>query len=369
MTQSGETFDYAPDHVARPGELLQEYLDQLGISARELGRRCGRSGKLIAEIVSGKATLEPETALQLERVLGVSASIWSNMEAAHQLHRARAAEHRDLAASHDWARRFPVKDLAERGHLVRYDDKADQVQELLRFFGAGSVKACEDRIDDLLVADFRTSKTFENDDAALAAWLRIGERRADEMETLEFDREAFLQALARIRALSPRPIGEVLPEMKALCAEAGVAFVLEPPLPKVRASGVSRWLSPKKALIQQSFRHKSDDHFWFTFFHECAHLLLHSRKEIFLEMTRGPGNAGPKEEAEANLWAADFLIPSAEMLGFMRGFHGTEREVREFARAQGIAPGIVVGQLQHNEVLGHAVMNGLKVFYTWSEGE
>lgn len=369
MTQAEETYVYAPDHVARPGEVLQEYLDHLGISARELGRRCGRSGKLIAEIVSGKATLEPETALQLERVLGVSASIWCNMEAAHQLHRARTAEEQELAAHHDWAKRFPLKDLAERGQITRSGSKAEQVQELLRFFGAGSVKACEDRIEDLLVVDFRTSQAFENDVAAVAAWLRIGELAADKLETKDFEREAFLRALKDIRALSRRSIDDVLPEITASCAGAGVAFVLEPPLSKVRASGVSRWLTPKKALIQQSFRHRSDDHFWFTFFHECAHLLLHSRKEIFLEMAKGPGNAGPKEEAEANLWAADFLIPSADMRAFMRSFRGTEQEVRIFAEAMGIAPGIVVGQLQHNQVLSHAAMNGLKVFYSRTEGD
>lgn len=362
MTDTEGARSYAPDQVVRPGVLLQEYLEHLGISAREMGRRCGRSGKLIAEIISGKATLEPETALQLERVLGVSASIWSNMEAAYRLHRARQAEHEDLALSHDWAKRFPLKDLIERGHLAPSRDKAEQVQALLTFFGAGSVAACEDRIRDLLVVDFRTSEAFENDAGALAAWLRIGERMAEGIQTAEFDRDTFLEVLGEIRALTPRPIGDVLSEIEDCCARAGVAFVLEPPLPRVRASGVSRWIGPKKALIQQSFRHKSDDHFWFTFFHECAHLLLHSRKEIFLELAKGAGSAGPKEEAEANLWAADFLVPSAEMQAFLRSFRGTEAEVATFAKSLGIAPGILVGQLQHNKIIPYGLMNGLKVF-------
>ena len=116
MTSPNSTLAYSPDYASPPGDLVQEYLDHLGISARELARRCGRSGKLIAEIVSGKAPLEPETALQLERVLDVPAAVWSNMEAAYQLHQAKTLESQDLAASHAWFKAFPLADLADRGY-------------------------------------------------------------------------------------------------------------------------------------------------------------------------------------------------------------------------------------------------------------
>ncbi|MEO6298265.1 MAG: HigA family addiction module antitoxin [Paracoccaceae bacterium] len=364
MTSRTVSHAYTPDHASPPGDLVQEYLEQLGISARELARRCGRSGKLMAEIVSGKAPLEPATALQLERVLDVPAAVWSNMEAAYQLHQARDAESEDLAARHDWAEAFPIKELAARGYLKRLQGKVDQVLEVLRFFGVGGILACEDKIDELLQVDYRTSPTFDNDQWALAAWLRIGERRAAGIDCQNYDRDAFLAALKDIRALTLVPINEALPKIEARCAAAGVAFVLELALPKTRASGVSRWLTPRKGLIQQSFRYKSDDHFWFTFFHECAHLLLHSRKTIFIDMMKGSGSAGPKEEAEANTWAADFLVPSAAMRAFRLNFTQTEAEVRTFARSLGIAPGIVVGQLQHNGVIPFGAMNQLKTYYT-----
>jgi addiction module HigA family antidote len=360
MTLPGVAQAYAPDHAAPPGDLVQEYLEHLGISARELGRRCGRSGKLMAEIVNGKAPLEPATALQLERVLDVPAAIWSNMEAAYQLHQARTAESEDLASSHAWAKAFPLSDLAERGYITRQASKADQVKELLRFFGVGSVKACEDRIDELLQVDYRTSPSFDNDQWALAAWLRVGERHAASIECQDYDRDAFLAALKDIRGFTIGAFTEALPVIETKCAAAGVAVVVEPALPKIRVSGVSRWLSPRKGLIQQTLRYRSDDHFWFTFFHECAHLLLHSRKAVFIDMMKGGGSAGPKEEAEANTWAADFLIPSAAMRAFRLNFRGTEAEVRSFAKSLGVAPGIVVGQLQHDRVIPYSALNPLK---------
>jgi HTH-type transcriptional regulator/antitoxin HigA len=363
MTMPTERHAYTPDHATPPGELIQEYIEHLGISARELGRRCGRSGKLMAEIMAGRAPVEAGTAIQLERVLDVSASIWTNMEAAYQLHQARQTESEALAACYEWAKDFPLKDLVERGQLRRQTGKSDQVQELLRFFGVGSMKACEERIEELLDVDYRTSERFSVDKLSLAAWLRIGERRAAMIATADYDRDAFLGALREIRDLTLIHLDDAQPKLQEKCAAAGVAFVLEKSLPKMRASGVSRWLTPRKALIQQSLRHKSDDHFWFTFFHECAHLLLHSRKEIFIDMEKGPGTADAKLEAEANAWAADFLIPSAAMRTFIDGFKKKADEVRRFAATQGIAPGIVVGQLQHAKVIGFGALNQLKDRY------
>ena len=367
MTMSTPRHAYTPDHASPPGDLIQEHLEHLGISARELARRCGRSGKLMAEIAAGKAPVEPETALQLERVFDVPASIWTNMEAAYRLHQAREAESRELETRYDWASAFPLKELAERNLIVRPAAKSGQVRELLRFFGVGSMKACEERMEELLQVDFRTSSAFQNSKPSLAAWLRIGECRAAEIETADYDREAFMRALREIRTLTPVTIDKALPDVVGKCAAAGVVFVLEKPLPKTSASGVSRWLSPRKALIQQSLRYKSDDHFWFTFFHECAHILLHSRKEIFIDMVKGPGSANPRQEAEANAWAADFLIPSAAMRKFMQTFTGTAEEVRRFATAQQVATGIVVGQLQHAGVIGFAAHNKLKTFYKWAD--
>src|SRR5579863_10474455 len=112
---TGIRHPYSPDYAASPGQLLQEYLEVNDISARELARRCGRSVKLITEIVAGKAALEPETALQLERVLAMDATVWLNMEAQYRLQQARAVDERWLTEQIAWAQRFPLKELENRG--------------------------------------------------------------------------------------------------------------------------------------------------------------------------------------------------------------------------------------------------------------
>ena len=83
---------YRPDYAVPPGWVPAERLDVQGVCRAEFARRCGRSPKLISEIISGKAPLEPETALQFEKVLGVDASIWLGIESEYKLHWARQDE-------------------------------------------------------------------------------------------------------------------------------------------------------------------------------------------------------------------------------------------------------------------------------------
>jgi HTH-type transcriptional regulator/antitoxin HigA len=357
---------YEPSYVEPPGATVQEYLDTLQISARELARRCGRSPKLISEIISGKAALEPETILQLARVLELDASVWMNMEAQYRLYLARLEEDKELAVHIRWAQSFPLKELGSRGYVSQTSDAATQVRQLLKFFGAGTVEACRRQFTDTLTVAYRHSPSFESNKECLLSWLRIGEIKADRIRCADFDRGAFVETLREIRLLTTSRIEEFLPKIQERCATAGVAFVVERPFEQVALSGISRWLSGKKALIQQTLRHLSNDHFWFTFFHECAHLLLHSRKVLFID-AKGRGSADPELEAEANDWAANFLVPQASMARFITRFSYKDSEVIRFAEEQGVAPGIIVGQLQHRKVIRFNQMNHLRQRYEWND--
>lgn len=363
MAHASSTYD--PDFAAAPGKLLEEYLEDRDMSARELGRLCGRSSKLMVEILAGKAPVEPATAIQLERVLGMSADMWLRMEAGYRLHLARREEAERWAAD-TWTEQFPIAEMRKRNVLPPAKTHADTIRHLLQFFGAGSIAACNERFSQLAEVSYRHSPSFTSAEAPLLVWLRMGELRAQSIECEEFDRSAFLKALKKIRTLTTEPINIADKEIRKYSAAAGVAFLIVRPIQGMALSGISRWLTPRKALIQQSLRHMANDHFWFTFFHECAHLLLHSRKSVFLDGHKiATGNS--KEEAEANAWAANFLVPQDALEEFIAGFGGTEDEVKAFAREVGVAPGIVVGQLQKRRVIHYSKMNSLKHRYQWVE--
>jgi len=357
---------YLPNQVSLPGETLQEVLDDRQMSQAELAERTGRPKKTINEIIKGKAAITPETALQLERVLGIPASFWNSLERNYQEYLARAQEQALLEASTDWLSTIPVAALEKLGWIERQDDPVEKVRGVLRFFGVASPTEWK-QVCERPQASFRHSPSFASEPGALAAWLRKGELEAQSIRCAPFDRSRFQLVLSEARALTlERP--EVFESRLAeLCAAAGVGVVFVHELPKCRVHGATRWLSASKALIQLSLRYKTDDHLWFTFFHEAGHILLHGKRLIFIEEGRASATA---EEGEANRFAADFLIPRAAIEELRQPALSqwlSEARVRSFARELGIAPGIVVGRLQHEGWLAHKLLNSLKVRLEWAD--
>ncbi len=354
---------YQPDYAVPPGWILEERLDAQGISHAAFARRCGRSPKLISEIIAGKAPVGPETALQFEKVLGMDASIWLGIEADYQLHKAREAEAREAAAAVAWYKRFPVKELVKRGCIEKPANDVDGVNKFLAFFGVASVDAWQGQFGAANAA-YRHSPSFESSEEALATWLRLGEIAAERQECAEYNETRFRSALTEIRGLTREPAEIFFPVMRRLCNGAGVTLVVIKSLPSTALSGAARWLSPRKALIQLSLRHMSDDHLWFSFFHEAAHLLLHSKKNIFVA---GNGGDASDLEDEANIWASNFLVPRARWEAFKATMPRSKAEVLTIAQEQSIAPGIVVGMLQRDGVLPWTHLNGLKYRFHWIE--
>lgn len=353
---------YRPDYGVPPGWVLEEMLESYEMSHAEFARRCDRSPKLVSEIIAGKAPVEPETALQFERVLGMDASVWLNIEASYQLHQAKAVEGEKLQQAVAWSKQFPVKGLVQLGVFPKPDNDVDAVQKLLSFFGVANAEAWAGRFNDPAVS-YRHSPTFKSSSEALATWLRLGEIKADEQECEVFDRGTFMAALHEVRTLTFVGPDEFIPRLGALCNKAGVAFVIVPSLPKIALSGAALWLTPRKALIQQSVRHLANDHFWFSFFHEAAHILLHSKKDVFVDEA---DRDGTELEKEANEWAANFLVPRRDWNLFVATNPTSGAAVSQFAEQQGIAPGIVVGMLQHDGIIPYSHLNKLKQRYKWS---
>ncbi len=352
---------FKPDYAVHPGMLLEQELEHRQMSQADFARRIARTPKLISEIISGKNPIEPETAIQFERVLGIGADIWLRMEAQFRLHEARLAEQEKLAASEQWLRKFPVKELMDWNLLRKSGTTAERAHDLLALFGVASPAAFEQRYAKLVV-HYRRSKSMEASRTSLLAWLRFGEVCASAEDVPPYDRAEFHKQLLEIRKLTNEKIREFRPKIKEMCRRAGVVFVMIPPLPRTCLSGAAYWAQGKKPVIQQSLRHKTNDHFWFTFFHEAGHIFLHNPRELYVDDENGKEDG---IEREANDFATETLVGKRELLEFIARKPTSALEIRRFAETRGIHPGIVVGMLQHHGAIPWHGLNHMKAKFEW----
>jgi HTH-type transcriptional regulator/antitoxin HigA len=343
-----ENLVYDPDYVVSPGEILEEILDARNIQKGDLAQRCGLTAKTVSLIINGKAPITPETAIQLERVLRISASIWNNLESKYRLYQAKKLDRRKLSRYERWLDKFPIGQLIQRDIIKGGDDTADIVAQLLDFFGVGNVKAWHDKYDNLKVY-YHHSPSFTSTKESLALWLRLGEIQANSTECSPYNKIQFDEALNEIRSLSKEDPKIFEPRMKKLCAEAGVAVVFIAELQGTHLSGATRWIHHDKALIELSLRYKTDDHLWFTFYHEAGHILMHGKKNVYIDDVKI--TAYNAEEEQANRFAANRLIPKKAYAEFTEKNEYTNESILEFAKSQEIAPGIVVGRLQHDGII------------------
>ena len=81
------------DLIVHPGESLKDYIDEMGLSQKELALRLGVSQKHISQIISGKARISSDLALRLSAVSGIEAQFWANLQVNYDI---RCAEYDEI---------------------------------------------------------------------------------------------------------------------------------------------------------------------------------------------------------------------------------------------------------------------------------
>lgn len=362
---------FCPDWVSPPGETITDLIEEKDWTQLELGKRLGYTPKHLSQLINGKAALTEDAALRLERVLGSTANFWLNREAKYREHLARIEMQERNQRSITWLDKFPLNDLKKAGVIpnerITTQAKPELVERLLRFFGVASPKEWQENYETGMKVAFRRTRESQSDMGAISSWLRLGEIEAEKRDTPYYNASEFKKSLHRIRELTQHPPEIFEPEMRRLCHDAGVTFVMVPAIPKAHVSGVARWLNPHRPLIQLSLYGKTNDKFWFTFFHEAAHILLHAdgKKAIYLDDLNA--DCQDPQEAEANQWAGEFLIPVThhDKLPDLL----SKQAVLAFAKEIGVHAGIIVGRLQHDKVIQPSWMNDLKATFKWAESQ
>ncbi|EMJ91623.1 ImmA/IrrE family metallo-endopeptidase [Leptospira alstonii] len=358
-----KTTAFRPDWVSEPSDTIIDILAKKQISFQEFSEQMSRPVNKVNGLLNGKIRIDKEIAQQLEIVLGPPANFWIERENQFQKDFSLLESQNLENEKKEWLKLIPVKEMLKLGWLDNFDDSIDVVEKCLNFFGVANIRTWHEKYNsEIGMALFKMTSSFTSEPGAIAAWIRQGEILSQSINCNKWDSDNFLKSLSAIRSLTfKKDPSNFIPELTKLCAESGVAVIIARTPSGCKASGATKFINPDKALLMLSFRYLSNDHFWFTFFHEAGHLLLHSSNSLHVE---GSWITNENEEAEANQFAADVLIPEEFKEKFQK-LRSNRNEVIKFARFINIHPGIVVGQLQHLNRINRSHLNTLKRRYTW----
>lgn len=354
---------FQPEWSSPPGDTISDAIRERGMTPVELAEQMSMDVHDVEALIRGQIPISIKLARQLRDALGGSVEFWVSRDFQYREDVSRS--HREDEA--EWLKELPIRDMVAFGWLSPAPTPVDELQACLRFFDIQGIEAWRAKYRDVRTqVAFRTSPSFESHEGATAAWLRQGEIEAKRITCRPWNRDGFSSLLPGLRTLTKwKDPARFLPELQKRCAEYGVAVVVVPAPNGCRASGATRFVSRTKAMLLLSFRYLTDDHFWFTFFHEAGHLVLHDPNKLFLEGIEGRGNIfSLEDEREANDFAVSVLIPQ-DKRERLKKIPMTSRSVIRFAVDIGVSPGVVVGQLQHLGQIGHNRLNGLKRRFKW----
>lgn len=303
---------YFPSMVFHPGETLTEKLEEMEMGPKEFALRTDKPEKTIIAVMKGNSSITPDMAVRFEGVTKIPAHFWMNHQRSYDEFIVREKRKVTIEEAVPWAKQFPLTDMINKGWLPQVSSIQEKTMELLAFFGFSNHKAWEEYyFKQQLKVAFRISLSQTQEPFAISAWLRKGELQAAELEANDYSEKKFKEILSALKSvMAKHPHGSLI-QLQQICLEAGVKVVQTPCIKKASLSGSTRWLNDTP-LIQLTDHYPHNDSFWFTFFHAAGHILLHGKKDIFLENV-DYSDKDMEKEREADEFANKWTLTHEEV--------------------------------------------------------
>ena len=341
---------YFPESIPHPSETLIEKLHELNMGPKEFAIRTGKPEKTITAILKGESSITPEMSISFESVLKIPARFWIENQKRYDEYVARTKRLKIIKDAIEWAKSFPYAKMANFGWVKSTRIAEEKVVELFNFFGLSNKKAWENYyMGQKLKLNFRISLKNTNEPFAVSAWLRQGELEAIILQVPVYNEQIFKNNLLEIKKIMAEQPYDFFSKLQDLCAQAGVKVIYTPCLPKAPISGSSRWIN-ETPVIQLSARYRQNDRFWFTFFHEAGHILMHGKKYISLENINFTAAELDKEK-EADLFSENWTFSKEQEKEILKNIPLSEKDIVKFARKFNTHPAMIIGRFHHKNLI------------------
>jgi len=353
--------------LSHPGDMIVETLETIGMSQAELAERIGKSAKFVNELIKGKAHITSDTAQALERVIGYTAKGWLALDRAYQDELMEIAQMEYAEECLSWLSKFPLPFMKKHGILSNIKDKKALVSELLSFFRVKSPNEYNYIYNEASIA-FKIELKYTKDPEAIAVWLRLGEKDADKIDNLKkYNKKTLNNAIPEFKRISYKMEKGWHNELKDILTECGVALSYTPMIKKAPIHGAARWIKNKTVpLIQVTDRGKDANKFWFTFYHELGHIILHGKKDIFIEgeaSTLDKLYIDEQKENEANRYAEKSMFSESQLITLENIIKGsvTKDLVQHHSQTMKVNQNFIIAKLRRMGTMEYNELSSMRV--------
>lgn len=331
--------------IFSPGEFLGDELLARNWTQTEFAEIIGRPVRLVNEIILGKKSITPETALQFAEGLDTSPELWMNLESQYQLSKVNPIDN-SIKRKAQLRERFPVREMIKRGWVDSSTNIEILEKQCLDFFEVIDLK----ETPTLLHAAKKT--TYSDISILQLAWLFRAKKIACTQIIPKFSKQQLIKNLSELKKLMIAP--EEIRKVTRILNDCGVRLVIVEPLPSSKIDGACFWLSAKEPVIALSTRLDRIDNFWFVLRHEIEHVIQGDGKNgqpiVDEEVGCEHKEKLPDIEVRANEAASEFCVSRVDLENYIarvNPYYFSGKRVMGFASRLMVHPGIVVGQLQN----------------------
>lgn len=338
-----------------PGATIKEQLTDRGMSQKEFAERMDMSEKHISKLINGEVQLTPDVAVRLEMVLGVPAQFWSKLEAIYREKCIKADAENQMDEDIELAKKFPYKEMAKQGWVPETGNVKERVINLRKFFEVVKLTLVKSTSRPCIAC--RRLSESEKADFALLAWAQKAKLDARNSKTDAINLNKLSSVLHDIREMTQLDPTVFCPKLSSLLASCGIALVFLPHIGGSFLHGAT-FCDKNKIVVGLTVRGKDADKFWFSLFHELAHILYGH-----IAQTNGTTD---EDEKAADDFARDTLIPKEAFEAYISHQTINRESILRFAKSISVDPGIVVGRLQKENCIEYSWHNDLKTKYVIS---
>ena len=351
--------------MKNPGIALEQKLYESGMSRKELAQRINVSEKHISTVINGDRGISAAFARKLGYVFE-STAYWLKVQAEYDEEQTRIKEEHSISPEEIEILK-PLHDITayfiERGYMHNDCGDASKVMQLRELLNVSDLLYIP-KITYNAAYRAQLSSNVRVDPFVLFAWQRLCEKETEKIHIESgLNKQLLRDRLQDIKKLMFGGINDGIQSLQHLLAECGIAFQVVRNFRGAPVQGFIKETTDHRLILCLTIRGQRADRFWFTLFHEIAHILNDDYTTRFVDFD----SIQSEMEAKADAFAGNILIDPEQYRQFLRDSNCTAWSVIEaFAESVQVQPFIVLGRLQKDGLLEWSDYSDKVRYYKWA---